>query len=443
MNTKKFLNTVIATFSTEVGIHILNLLSTIIIVRNLSTYDFGIYSLIISFSFTLCYLSSIGLPQAIIFFIGKEKEPEKILISIYLFLFFCFGICTVIIAFLCKDYLLNSFLHEIPKNYFPLLLIIYFFTLFDAFLLSIIRGKKNFLLFNVRKILTPAGNLSGIVFLYLIASINLKNVVLISMGITVILTLWFFFKVIPKSYYKFNYNWNIIKSLLGYGIKSYIQAISGHLIYQIDLYIIAYILNAREVAFYSIAVGMATLLWYIPNTVGTVLFPSLSSLNDEKNIHLVSALINRNTLFITFLSSLVMGFTGKYLISFFYGDHYNSSVNAMIYLLPGIVMMSSYKILTRNFSSRNRQQISIISATTAFIVNVGLNFILIPEYGIEGAAIASTISYILAGIILIVIFKGDSNLSFREILLVEKTDIKFYLTMISRFKNHKNCNKTS
>ena len=434
MDVRNFFKSVVATFSTELGIHLLSFVTTIFIVRKLFPADFGIFSLFMSFSMTLCYLSSIGLPQAIIFFIGKRKEPLEKVVSICLFLFFCIGISVVTIGYLLRDYPLNSFLREIPRHYFLPLLVIYFFTLLDSFLLSIARGLKNFLLFNLRRFLTPVGNLLGIFLVYLAFGLSLRSVVVVFTVVSVVLTTWFFLKVISVTSFRLSLDWVSIKSFIGYGIKSYLQILAGHLIYQVDLYIIAYLLGAKQVAFYSIAVGMATLLWYLPNTAGVVLFPTLSSEGNEKDIHDFSALVCRHTLLITSLGAIGLGLVGRYLILFLYGAEYTNSVNAMLIILPGVAVMSIYKVLTRNFSSRNRQQVSIMAATISLIVNICLNFAWIPKYGIGGAALASTISYILAGAILVFKVKMESNMPLRKILFVNASDMKPYVKAISGFQ---------
>jgi len=433
MDAKHFLKAVAGTFGTELGVHLLGFVTTIIIVRSISPVDFGVFSLIISFSFTLCYLSSVGLPQAIVFFIGKRKEPLEKIVGLSFFLFFCIAIGIAAIGYMFRDYPLNSFLRELPSHYFFPLLILYFFTLFDSFLLSITRGTQNFLLFNVRRILTPAGNLIGVCLVFLVFGLSLKSVVAVFISICVVSTAWFFIKVISITSFRLHLDWTSMKSFFTYGIKSYLQILTGHLIYQIDLYLIAYLLNAKQVAFYSIAVGVATLLWYLPNTIGVVLFPTLSSIHNDKEIHIISAEVCRHTLFITFIGAVGLGLAGKYLILLFFGAEYIESVNAMLFILPGIVAMSIYKVLTRNFSSRNRQQVSIMAAAISLVVNIGLNFILIPKYGIEGAAIASTISYIIASAILIIVVKMESNILLRKMLFIDKSDIKFYIEAISKF----------
>ena len=154
MNPKQFLNTVITTFSTEIGIHLFSFVTTIIIVRNISAHDFGVFSLIMSFSLTLCHLTTIGLPQSIIYFIGKQKDNVTNYVSTYQFLSICILLGVLAITWFFKEFFFNSFLKEIPQHYFILLLVIYFLTMIDASLLSIVRGFNYFSLFKRRIVIS-------------------------------------------------------------------------------------------------------------------------------------------------------------------------------------------------------------------------------------------------------------------------------------------------
>jgi O-antigen/teichoic acid export membrane protein len=210
-----------------------------------------------------------------------------------------------------------------------------------------------------------------------------------------------------------------------------LQLIIGHFIYQIDVYLIYYLLGAEDVAFYSIAIGVATLLWFIPDTVGTVLFPSLASLKSKNEIHTITAKVSRNSLFGVTIGAIGLLLIGGYLIEYFYGHSYYSSIKPMVLILPGVIAMSGYKILTRDFSSRNQQQIPILAAFLSLAINIILNFIWIPKFGIEGAALASTVSYSFAVTILILFFKTESKLSLRDILIIRKDDLKFFVALFN------------
>jgi len=433
MNFRNILNNIIITFGTEVGIKIFSLFSTILLVRNLSTNDFGTFSLLMSFALTLCYLTCFGLPQAIVFHVGKYRKMLKKIVSASFFLNIFVAITVVTIFYLFRDYPLNSFLKKLPEDYFLMLLVLYFVNMLNLFIISLFRATKKFFLFNLSRALPPIFCLIGLIYLYLAANFNLNNSIVVFMSVNIVFVLGFFVKIISILPIQFSFDVSIVKTMSKYGLKSYLALIVVHLIYQIDLYIIACLLGVSQVAFYTISAGVATLLWLLPNIIGWVIFPEFASTSDEQEIHLFSAKICRQTIFIMVIAAFSLALVGRHLIILLYGAEYIKSVNAMILILPGIISMSSYKILTRNFSSRNRQQFPIIAASIALIVNICLNFLWIPGYGIEGAALASTISYVLATAILMVMFKRESNISFLKIMLIDGTDIKIFGKIISKF----------
>src|SRR5262249_41008439 len=70
---------------------------------------------------------------------------------------------------------------------------------------------------------------------------------------------------------------------------------------------------------------------------------------------------------------------GPIAIRILYGARFVGAIRPMLLMLPGIVTMSLYMILTRNFTSRNRQGVNIVAAGVALAVNVRLNCVLIPR----------------------------------------------------------------
>ena len=61
---------------------------------------------------------------------------------------------------------------------------------------------------------------------------------------------------------------------------------------------------------------------------------------------------------------MVYAVIGSQLMVFFYGNRYAPAIPPMFMMLPGIIMISLYQILSRNFTSRNRQQVNIVAAAS-------------------------------------------------------------------------------
>ncbi len=178
-------------------------------------------------------------------------------------------------------------------------------------------------------------------------------------------------------------------------------------------------------AFYSIAVNMTHPILQIPDAVGTVIFPKLAGSSDA-SAHARTAVTCRHTLFATVLAAIFYAGVGSQVLTFFYGERYAPAIRPMLLMLPGIVMISLYQILTRNFTSRNRQQVNIVAAGLALSVNFALAMLLIPLWGIAGAAVSTAVSYTLAATLLLVMFVRESGSSVLGTVMIRADDLARY-----------------
>src|SRR6185436_12101475 len=158
-------------------------------------------------------------------------------------------------------------------------------------------------------------------------------------------------------------------------------------------------------------------------------FPKLAGSSDQA-AHDRTAVTCRHTLFATLVAAIFYAGVGSQLMVLFYGSRYAPAIPPMFMMLPSIIMISLYQILSRNFTSRNRQQVNIIAAGVALAVNASSNLFLIPRFGIVGAAFSTAISYSLAAGILLTVFVRESGNSVRDTVLVGADDLARYPQLV-------------
>jgi O-antigen/teichoic acid export membrane protein len=132
------------------------------------------------------------------------------------------------------------------------------------------------------------------------------------------------------------------------------------------------------------------------------------------------------------LGALGFVVAGPTAISLLFGARFTGAITPMLVLLPGIVMMSLYLILSRNFTSRNRQQVNIIAAALALGINVGTNLWLIPHWGIVGASLSSCLSYGVAALVLLVAFVRESGLSLAAVVCLRPAEVRQMLQQLRK-----------
>jgi Na+-driven multidrug efflux pump len=95
-------------------------------------------------------------------------------------------------------------------------------------------------------------------------------------------------------------------------------------------------------------------------------------------------------------------------------------------LLPGVVTLSIAKVLSGDLSGRGMPMYSTRAAIVALCLNVPLNFLLIPKWGISGAALASTISYSIQAAVLLYYFVNISPNGVFDTLVIKREDFQVY-----------------
>lgn len=426
-----FLRNVISTFTTDLASVGLNLVAGVLVARLLAPQERGLLALVMLLPVTLAYFADLGISQAIVYLLGRKKRSPQAVAGVALSLALVVGAGLALVLWLGGGWVIPTFLSQAPPAYYALALALLPLLLFDNYLLSLLRAQQHFAPFNLRRLLAPVFLLAGVLVLVWLAGLGLNGAVLafalsalLSLGLSVLLV----FRWVPLGlrFRSLRFDRHIAGEALGFGLKSYLQNLVGHLHYRLDVYILALFLPPAEVAFYVIATSLAEVVFYLPDAVGTVLFPKLSS-EPEARIHLLTAEVTRHTLAVTALAALGLLAAGTWLIPTVYGPAYRPAVAPFLVILPGVLAMTVYKVLTRNFTSRDRQQVSILAASLSLILNLVLNFLLIPRFGVVGAALASLLSYTASAVLLLLVFRHESKLPMRWILILHPGDLSRYV----------------
>ncbi|HEX7050668.1 MAG TPA: polysaccharide biosynthesis C-terminal domain-containing protein [Longimicrobiales bacterium] len=183
-----------------------------------------------------------------------------------------------------------------------------------------------------------------------------------------------------------------LQQMLRYGIRGYIGNLLTFFNYRLDLFVVNGFLGAGGVGIYSVAVTSAELLWHLPNAVGFVIFPKAAG-TSARRMNAITPRVFGATLAITGLGALVLGVIGEDVIRWVYSDAFAGAYVPLLILLPGVVLLGGGKVLTNEIAGRGYPHYNSINAALALGLTIALDVLLIPRYGVIGAAVASTIAY--------------------------------------------------
>lgn len=427
----RFIKDTLVTFSTRIITVILGIAAAIVVARVLGPEGKGAYALIILVPILLAALGNLGIGIANVYFGGSKKYRPAELASNSLIAALGLGVI-LSVAFLIYYYSFHpSFLRDADPLCLSLAVIILPLSLLTMYFNYILLGQNRIKEFNLVSLAQGGTIFVLILFLLLVLKGGIFGAILAWASATLVATILSILLVGRLTNIRWSFHPLLFKDSVKFGIKGYLGNVIQLLNYRLDMFLVAFFMSVTFVGYYSVAVVLAEALWYFPGAVGVVIVartPGLSSEEANKS----TPIICRNTLFLTLGAGVLLFFLGKYIISLFFGSAFLPAVQPLWILLPGVVALSICKVLGNEITGRGRPMINTVAVAVSLAVNIPLNLLLIPMWGIAGAAFASTVAYTITTIIILAYFMRISGNSLFDTIMIKPQDLRIYAEVLTK-----------
>jgi len=176
------------------------------------------------------------------------------------------------------------------------------------------------------------------------------------------------------------------------------------------------------------------MLLLVPQIIASVIFPQTASGFERETVNntiiVISRLFSQCFLIILMVSLL----TGKWIFPFVFGDSFVEMYWPFIFLLPGIFSLSVLTMLSAYFSGKGKISVNITGAFFSLILVAIGNYFFIPVYGINAAAIISTIGYSAGMLYSMYCFYKDYKINFAEFFKWRLTDYSWLKDILYKKK---------
>jgi O-antigen/teichoic acid export membrane protein len=206
-----------------------------------------------------------------------------------------------------------------------------------------------------------------------------------------------------------------------YGLKAWLGSTVNLLSLRQDVLLLAALAGTREVGIYTVGVAAAELAWYVPTAVQSVATAKFSA--EADSLDLVQRL-NRSVWPITLSTGLVVLAAGAALIPLVYGSAFRASILPLALLLPGVVATSMSSSASSWLSGTGHPEDPAAANVVNMLVNLAANVALAPRFGAAGAAIASSVSYSAAAVVILWRFRRRSRSRLRDALVPRIADLR-------------------
>ena len=230
------------------------------------------------------------------------------------------------------------------------------------------------------------------------------------------LVLWFIYSFVvifvisTAVVYLFLFNKNFPKSaahnfssteILRASYPMALSAISYFLMQSTDVLFISAYDTFESVAYYSIAVKLATVTALALISVNIVIAPKIASIYNDKNFSQLKLILKKATRINVVISLpiiILLLFFSEYVLSTF-GSNYILAKNALWILLIAQFFNSITGPSALYLNMTGRQKKLNVILLISLVINIVLNFLLVPAFGMLGAAISTTTSFVISKIL--------------------------------------------
>ncbi|MFQ3333784.1 MAG: O-antigen/teichoic acid export membrane protein [Woeseiaceae bacterium] len=231
-------------------------------------------------------------------------------------------------------------------------------------------------------------------------------------------------------------NPRLILSMAKYAFAQYLSGLIGYFQGNIASLIAAFFMHPAQIAFYAIGKSICEVAnRMVPVAISTVLFPLVSKTVNASESTLLTARLFRITLLILSVSSLSLAVLIKPVVLLLYGSEYLPLITPFIIMLPGVVLSQSSSVFASWFSGVGRPDLLSKIAIFPLLVQIAGAWILIPEFGINGASASFLLSALLLFLFTMICFVTMGKLRFSD-MIIRFEDIvtvwKFFIEKLSQ-----------
>jgi O-antigen/teichoic acid export membrane protein len=219
----------------------------------------------------------------------------------------------------------------------------------------------------------------------------------------------------------------------GYTLRAALASIVTLLNYRGDVYIVALFAAPSALGMYTLAVAAAETLLAATQVTNVVASPHIASSGDRHAADLAARCVRHNLL-VALPVCAAIALIAPFAVHILYGVAFLPMVSSLRVLLVGVLALSLGSPISTYFTLRiGKPEVATTLAAVSAGLCIGTSVALVPRWGMIGAAVGSTVGYLIGQVLGIAYFSRRSGIGVLHILVPSGTDVAFYRELAASF----------
>ena len=364
--------------------------------------------------------------------------PRKSFVSLFkisyawTFMMIAFFALVFFILHIFSPTILNAF---IPDGYAVHILLMVLLYSLHNFNMNVLLGKERVGTQNVLFIIQFMTQLISMITYIFVFNIRDANAFVYSL-ITgyVVVNICGFICIIP--YFTDNQHERLIptaKEMFSFGSMIQLSTLVTMINRRISYFVIKRFFGMSEVGVYTSGTQVSEATKLIGNSIALVQFSSISNMDDKKKAADLTVTFLKLAVILTALCMIAICLIPKSIYAWIFTPEFAETKDVLVSLTPGMVFMAANMIFSHYFSGVNLPKHNLYGSLVGLLVTIPSIFILIPRYGIIGAGISVSITYLATIIYQWFIFKKETKVKTIQ-LLPTLNDFKTLIRSLKQLK---------
>ena len=404
------------TIITNIALALLGAITGILCARLLGPSGEGELTAIQAWPTTLGTIAILGLDFSVVYFISRQQDRGRQLTSTAILVALASVLAMDTVAWFALPFLLSAQSPQVVSaaQVFLLFGLIYALVAIPR---GSLRGAKDFTTWNLSRIAPGLAWLCILVISRLDGHANAIPISRLYMAGFFICGLPFLFISDQRLKGPLKPDIHLAPKLLRFGLPTALTSLPQTVNLQLDQLLMVEFLPARSLGLYVIAVSWSSAVSPLLSAIGSVLSPNVAAERDtRRQAQLLTALLQGGAIVAILMSALVMLLTPVGLPLIF-GPRFASSIPSALVLVPAGAIFAWAGIAEEGLRGLGRPTIILIAEISAAVITVAALPILLHEYGIFGAAIATLLGYSAIAAFCVVAISRSTHVAIRSLVI--------------------------
>lgn len=224
----------------------------------------------------------------------------------------------------------------------------------------------------------------------------------------------------------------LVREQAGFAVKAASAGVAGYLNMRVDVVVVSLLLSAQALGNYTLAITTAEMLWQLSAPFCWAGMGRMASL-PLADAAAFTAKLTRHIIALVVPLGIVLFAVGPLAMTAVYGTAFEPAAGALRWILPGVIAYAIEIPLGYFLMVKLGRPLVIVAIQSASIaVCAALAFVTVRRWGIDGAAAATSVTYIGVVIAKAIVFARATALSARDLTVLRRSDVAFAMDYASR-----------